>query len=101
MRVTATMFLAALFIFGLGTGTSQERTPDTVQSIPGQWAAPRARKNQIKPEEIKEKAAELQKLADEVPHAVDQLNQGLLPKDLKDKLNRIQKLARQLRDELE
>jgi short-subunit dehydrogenase len=50
--------------------------------------------------QIKRDAAELAKLASEIPPAVEQANKGVLSKDLSDRLKRIEKLSKQLRREL-
>jgi hypothetical protein len=50
--------------------------------------------------QIKRDAAELAKLAGEIPPAVEQANKGILSKDLNDRLKRIEKLSKQLRREL-
>jgi len=45
-------------------------------------------------------ANELAKLANEVPPLVEQVNKGLLSKDLNDRLKRIEKLSKQLHRDL-
>jgi len=49
---------------------------------------------------LKTQAGELAKLASGVPSDVQQVGQGLLPKELNAKLKRIEKLSKQLRQEL-
>jgi hypothetical protein len=50
--------------------------------------------------QIKRDAAELAKLASEIPPAVELANNGILSKELNDRLKRIEKLSKQLRREL-
>ena len=51
--------------------------------------------------QLKRDADELAQLAATVPADIDQVNKGVLPKDLRDKLKHIEKLAKHLRGELE
>ena len=50
--------------------------------------------------QIKHDADELAKLAGEIPPGVEQVNEGVIPKDLNERLKRIEKLSKQLRREL-
>ncbi len=49
---------------------------------------------------LKRQANELATLAQSIPPDIEQVEKGLLPKDLNDKLKRIEKLSKQIRKEL-
>ena len=50
--------------------------------------------------ELRRDAKELAELSASVPTDIDQVNRGLLPKDVIEKLKRIEKLSKRLRNEL-
>jgi predicted alpha/beta hydrolase family esterase len=52
------------------------------------------------PHQQQKDADELARLAESLPRDLEQVNRGLLPKDVADKLKRIEKLAKKLRGEL-
>ena len=53
----------------------------------------------VAPEELKRDAAELSRLAQQVPDEIDALNRGVLSKDLDAHLKQIEKLSKKLRQE--
>ncbi len=57
-------------------------------------------KHRIDRAQVQREAAELSKLAQTIPADADQLNKGLLPKDMIDKLKQIEKLAKELRSQV-
>ena len=61
---------------------------------------PPPRPNQIDPVKLRAEATELNELARSVSSEVDQVAQGMLPKDFADKLKRIEKLSKHLRGEV-
>jgi len=50
---------------------------------------------------MEREAKELAQLASSIPGDVEQLKQGLLPKDTVEKLKRIEKLSKQLRAQIQ
>jgi hypothetical protein len=50
--------------------------------------------------ELQQQAEELAQLAQSIPAEVEQVNHGVLPKDLSNKLKRIEKLSKHLRNDL-
>jgi hypothetical protein len=50
--------------------------------------------------ELQQEAEELAQLAQSIPAEVEQVNHGVLPKDLNNKLKRIEKLSKHLRSDL-
>lgn len=52
------------------------------------------------PRQRQKDAAELARLAESLPADMEQVNRGILPKDVADKLKRIEKLSKKLRGEL-
>jgi len=50
--------------------------------------------------DLQQPAEELAKLAQLIPAEIEQVNHGVLPKDLNDKLKRIEKLSKHLRNDL-
>jgi len=52
------------------------------------------------PQQLQREADELVGLAQSVPSQIQQVQRGVLPKELIDKLKRIEKLSKQLRSEL-
>lgn len=63
-------------------------------------APPQAAQRRTDPVQLQHEAQELAELANSIPPAIDQVNRGLLPKEIVDKLKRIEKLSRHLRGEL-
>jgi hypothetical protein len=54
----------------------------------------------VKPAGLKSEAVQIQALANSVADQVDQLNQGMMSKDLADNLKKLEKLAKHLRSEI-
>jgi hypothetical protein len=54
-----------------------------------------------KPADLKSEAAQMQALANSVADQVDQLNQGMMSKDLAENLKKLEKLAKHLRSEIQ
>jgi len=54
----------------------------------------------VDPAKLKSEAGELRELADALPTAIDQVDKGIMPKDLNDNLKKIEKLAKHLRSEV-
>ncbi len=54
----------------------------------------------VDPARLTREAKELANLSGEIPSLVDQVNKGVLSKDLNERLKRIEKLSKQLRREL-
>ena len=54
----------------------------------------------VDPAKLKSEAGELRELADALPAAIDQVDKGIMPKDLNDNLKKIEKLAKHLRSEV-
>jgi len=50
--------------------------------------------------QLRHEAKELAELSASLPAEIDQVNRGLLPKDVVEKLKRIEKLSKRLRNEL-
>jgi hypothetical protein len=50
--------------------------------------------------DLQQEAGELAQLAQSIPAEVEQVNHGVLPKDLSNKLKRIEKLSKRLRNDL-
>jgi|SRR5690349_10963684 hypothetical protein len=50
---------------------------------------------------LKKQSEEMASLVSSLPPQIDQVKQGLLPKDLRNRLARIEKLAKQMRKELQ
>ncbi len=61
---------------------------------------PKPRRVPPDPAKMKAEAAELRELADAMPGAMDQVSNGVLPRDLTDKLKKIEKLAKQLHSQV-
>lgn len=59
-----------------------------------------AKKKRFDNEQVEREARELSDLAKSIPLDVDQINQGLMPKDMVQKLKRIEKLSKHLRMEV-
>ena len=53
-----------------------------------------------KPADLKSEAAQIQALANSVADQVDQLNKGMMSKDLSENLKKLEKLAKHLRSEI-
>lgn len=64
-------------------------------------ASPTPPKRQVDHALLRKQSEELATLASSLPLQVDQVKQGLLPKDLQNRLSRIEKLAKQIRKELQ
>jgi hypothetical protein len=52
------------------------------------------------PQVLQQDADELARLAQSIPADLEQINHGVLPKDLNNKLKRIEKLSKRLRNDL-
>ncbi len=98
--------LSALF-FALTTviANAQHRPTYPHPPAPAQPQAPahtatQTRKPNIDNLQLEREARELSDLAKSVPLDIEQVKQGLLPKDTVEKLKRIEKLAKHLRGEL-
>jgi hypothetical protein len=52
------------------------------------------------PRQRQKNAAELARLAESLPADIEQVNRGILPKDVADKLTRIERLSKELHGEL-
>jgi hypothetical protein len=54
----------------------------------------------VKPVDLRSEAVQIQALASSVADQVDQLNRGMMSKDLGDNLKKLEKLAKHLRSEI-
>jgi hypothetical protein len=98
---------AILLVAALSSGQNKEVTPLTVREAekarspidetPPVFAPTR---RSTDPEQLRNEAGELVKLAQSLPPEVEQASRGRLPKDLNEKLKRIEKLAKKLRRDL-
>jgi hypothetical protein len=85
------------------TTWGQRRSHYPVPPAPADSRQPEATpKVQAKPNpvELERKGRELAGLASTIPADVQQVNKGILPKDMVEKLKRIEKLSKQLRSEV-
>ena len=73
-----------------------EQRINNQQTDPPHPLAPRS----VNPAKLKSEAGELRDLADALPTAIDQVDKGIMPKDLNDNLKKIEKLAKHLRSEV-
>ncbi len=65
-----------------------------------QVVAQKGSQRHVDPARLTREAKELADLSGEIPSLVDQVNKGVLSKDLNERLKRIEKLSKQLRREL-
>jgi hypothetical protein len=101
MKTKWLMFVAAVMLF-CGYVLAQSRFPSPpppMEPAP----PPRAAKTRVQrndPLELQREARELSDLARTVPADIDNVNRGIISKDLGEKLKRIEKLSKQLRSEV-
>jgi hypothetical protein len=99
-------FCVSLLIFGMCLAKGQGRPipPGVRESdkvanqplpLPIQMASRTA-----KPADLKSEAAQIQALANSVADQVDQLNKGMMSKDLSENLKKLEKLAKHLRSQI-
>ncbi len=95
MRVLQLILLVSWLLIAAPAQESHRRAlPEVRMDNPGQ---PQPRPNSAR---LHSDAAELAELARSVSADLNQVNRGLLAKDLDNKLRRIEKLAKQLRQQL-
>ena len=70
------------------------------RSITADHSRDQAHRHQVDKLELQREARELADLAKTLPNDIDQVNQGLLPKDVIEKLKKMEKLSKHLRNEL-
>ena len=109
---TCLRFLLVLLLFvlpahpqlGAPLGRCGPHPPDPEwprNQIPEQQASLQTqRKRPLDPIKLQRDAQELAELSASIPADVNQVNRGLISKDLLDKLKRVEKLSKQLRGEL-
>ena len=100
VRLSALLFLTACLAFGqhpVPPGVREgEQKINNQQTDPPRQPVPRATDTA----KLRSEAAELRDLADALPAAVDQVDKGMMPKDLSENLKKIEKLAKHLRSEV-
>jgi hypothetical protein len=106
MRAKFSVMLLVLILVMMCAGQQKGRDdalPMPLPRLSDAWeiAVPKTPQPRSDPAQMKTQAEELAKLASGIPPDVEQIQHGLLAKDLKARLNRIQKLSKQLGQEVE
>jgi hypothetical protein len=61
---------------------------------------PESPTQRVDPSELRSEARQLLELSESIQPAIEQVDRGVLPKDVIDKLKRIEKLSKQLRGQI-
>lgn len=96
------LFVTVLFCAGQQKGRD-DALPMPMPRLNDAWGVvvPKDPQPRIDPLQMKSQADELAKLASAIPYDVQQIQHGLLAKDLGARLRRIQKLSKELKQEVD
>ncbi len=96
MALTCACFAQGTRQVPRGIHEAEQATEQSERNIPPPQISPRR-----DPRQRQRDANELSQLAQSLPADIEQVDRGILPKDLADKLKRIEKLSKKLRRELD
>jgi len=94
------LFFCLLAAAQTRSGSGFPKPPEPADRSSSATNEPTTRRIRIDAIQLQRDAKELSDLAQSLPADIDQINRGLLPKDILVKLKRIEKLSKRLRGEL-
>lgn len=105
MKISIAFLIVVLFVWYAFPFQGTRPIPPGIREadkLPGPADIPplNQRKIRLAPTVLQSQARELSLLAQTIPDAIAQVNQGTLPKDITEKLKRIEKLSKMLRGEI-
>jgi len=107
VKITLFILSVVLSLGGISTAQSSNPTPAASMrhaqelELQTERASPPAIRRSDNPVSLQNQANQLADLAASVPQGVQNVNKGLLEKDLIERLKRIEKLSKQLRNQLD
>jgi hypothetical protein len=96
------LFLSVMICTSLGAGQRHgfPKPPEPAEKASTSGDTKPRLQHRVEPLQLQREAREISDLAHTLPGDIDNVNRGLLPRDVIEKLKRIEKLSKQLRGEL-